>query len=89
MGITVVKLKPNFQNEVKLCDMSSNPFFVIHHLQVLIYYLQSIVYQMEKGKFANIGFAIVESHVHIRENLKASREYDGQFFLFSSLPKCW
>ena len=65
MGITVVKLKPNFQNEVKLCDMSSNPFFVIYHLQVLIHYLQSIVYQMEKGKFANIGFAIVESHVHI------------------------
>ena len=41
--------------------MWSNPFLVICHLQVLIYYLQSIVYQMEKGKFANIGFAIKEN----------------------------
>lgn len=72
MGITAVKLKPNFLNEVKLCDMSSNPFLVISHLQVLIY-LQNIVYQMEKGKFVNIGFAVVESHMHIKENPKASK----------------
>ena len=62
--------------------MWSNPFLVICHLQVLIYYLQSIVYQMEKGKFANIGFAIMESHVHIKENPEASRGYDGQSLSF-------
>ena len=37
--------------------------------------LQSIVYQMEKGKFANIGFAI-------KENPEASRGYDGQSLSF-------
>ena len=36
---------------------------------------------MEKGKFANIGFVIVESHLQIKENPKASRRCD--------LPKCW
>ena len=33
---------------------------------------------MEKGKFANIGFVIVESHLQIKENPKASRRCDGQ-----------
>ena len=71
MGITAVKWKLNFLIEVKLCDMWSNLFLVLYHLQVSIY-LQSIVHQMGKGKFANIGFAIVESHVHIKEKPKAS-----------------
>ena len=38
--------------------------------------------QTEKGKFANIGFAIVESHVHIKENPKASLRCDGQTLSF-------
>ena len=42
MGITAVKWKPNFLNEVKLCGICSNPLHGINHLQVLIY-LQSIV----------------------------------------------
>ena len=33
---------------------------------------------MEKGKFANIRFVIVESHVHIIENPKASTRCDEQ-----------
>lgn len=38
---------------------------------------------MEKGKFANIGFAIVESHLQIKENPKASRRCDGQSLSFN------
>ena len=37
---------------------------------------------MEKGKFANIGFAIVESYSQIKENPKASRRCDGQSLSF-------
>ena len=37
---------------------------------------------MEKGKFANIGFVIVESHLQIKENPKASRRCDGQSLSF-------
>lgn len=37
---------------------------------------------MEKRKFANIGFALVESHVQIREYPKASRRCDGQSLSF-------
>ena len=37
---------------------------------------------MEKEKFANIRFAIVESHLQIKENPKASRRCDGQSLSF-------
>ena len=44
------------------------------------FYIHNIL--IEKGKFANIGFAMVESHVQIRENPKASRRCDGQSLSF-------
>ena len=37
---------------------------------------------MEKGKFVNIGFAIMESHVPIKENPKASGRFYGQSLSF-------
>ena len=37
---------------------------------------------MEKGKFVNIGFAIVESQMQIRENPKASTRCDRQSLSF-------
>ena len=37
---------------------------------------------MEKGKFVNIGFAILESHLHFKENPKASGRCDTQFLSF-------
>ena len=37
---------------------------------------------MEKGKFANIGFAIMESYVHIKESPKASTRCDRQSLSF-------
>ena len=37
---------------------------------------------MEKGKCANIVFAIMESHVHIKENPKASIRCDRQSLSF-------
>ena len=43
LGITALKWKPNFLNEVKLLDIWSNLLPSIYHFQVLIY-LQSIVY---------------------------------------------
>ena len=39
---------------------------------------------MEKGKCASIGFAILESHLQIKENSKASTRCDGSFSLFIS-----
>lgn len=89
MEILVVKWKLNFLSKEKLCDMWSNPLPGIYHLQVLMY-LQRIVLmsyfkkwkQMGKGKFTNIGFAMVESHVQIRENPKASRRCNVQSLSF-------
>ena len=37
---------------------------------------------MEKGKFTKIGFVMMESHMHIKENPKASTRYDGQSLSF-------
>lgn len=37
---------------------------------------------MKKGKFTNVGFAIMESHVHIKGNPKASTRCDGQSLYF-------
>ena len=37
---------------------------------------------MEKGKFLNIGFAIVESHLYIKEKPKASVRCDRQCLSF-------
>lgn len=42
---------------------------------------------MERGKFANIGFAIPESHLQIKENPKASTRCDGQSLSFHLYQK--
>ena len=85
LGITAVKWKPNFLNEVKLWDIWSNPLPGIYRLQLLIY-LQSIVYHFisklkTNGKrkiYKSITFVIMESYVHIKVNSKASTRCDGQ-----------
>ena len=37
---------------------------------------------MEKEKFVNNGFAIVESHLHVKKNPRASRRCDRQSLSF-------
>lgn len=39
---------------------------------------------MEKGKFVNIGFAIVGSHVHIKENQRPLDDVIGSLSPFIS-----
>ena len=66
LGITALKWKPNFLNEVKLLDIWSNLLPSIYNFQVLIY-LQSIVYHFistteNKWKKENLQIDLICNH---------------------------
>ena len=95
MKITAVKWKPNFLNEV-LSFVTSDQIHSLLYIICKVWYACKVLFNfLLYGKFANIRFAIVESHVHIKENPKASTRCDGQslsFHLYQNagyLFTCW